>query len=277
MRLLTTATVTVDDVSCRGDAEHDAAPTSPRLEFAYRGVYVRELGGEQAVVEPGQVLFHNPRDAARVRHPVRGGHAALLLTIDEGMLRELCPPGLLGVGPAPAFCRQLLRIDPRAQVLVTLLRYGLREGVAELLEAESLALTLANRSLGPATTHAASGSAARQRLVDRTKLVLAGDLSRRWALAEIGAQVGVSPVYLTQVFQQVEGVPLYRYQLRLRLARALDLLGDAGDLTALGLELGFSSHSHFTAAFQKVYGRTPTELRQAVLRGRGEIPPRART
>lgn len=277
MRLLTSATVTVDDVSCPGDAAHEAGPTSPRLEFPYRGVYVRELGGQEAVVEPGQVLFHNTGDAATVRHPVRGGHAALLLTIDEEMLRELCPADLLVDGPVPTFRLQLLRIDPRAQVLVTLLRYGLREEIAELLEAESLALTLAHRSLGPATSHAASGSVARQRLVDRTKLVLASDLSRRWALAEIGAEVGVSPVYLTQVFQQVEGVPLYRYQLRLRLARALDLLGEVGDLTALGLELGFSSHSHFTAAFQKVYGRTPSELRQAVLRGRGEIPPRPRT
>ena len=95
------------------------------------------------------------------------------------------------------------------------------------------------------------------------KLVLASDLSRRWTLAEIAAEVGGSPVYLTQVFQQVEGLPLYRYQLRLRLARALDLLPDCEDLTALGLELGFSSHSHFSAAFRETYGRSPSEFRQA--------------
>ena len=78
-------------------------------------------------------------------------------------------------------------------------------------------------------------------------------------------EVGVSAVYLTQSFREVEGVPLYRYQLRLRLARALDLLRDYEDLTALGLHLGFSSHSHFTAAFQQAYGRTPSEFRQAAL------------
>jgi AraC-like DNA-binding protein len=38
--------------------------------------------------------------------------------------------------------------------------------------------------------------------VDRTKLILTSDLSRRWALAAIATEVGVSPVYLTQVFQQ---------------------------------------------------------------------------
>ena len=103
-------------------------------------------------------------------------------------------------------------------------------------------------------------------MADRVKLVLAGDLARRWTLAEIAAEVGGSPVYLTQIFQQVEGLPLYRYQLRLRLARALDLLAQYDDLTELGLELGFSSHSHFSAAFRQAYGRSPSAFRQSALR-----------
>ena len=70
-------------------------------------------------------------------------------------------------------------------------------------------------------------------------------------------------MYLTQVFQQVEGVPLYRYQLRLRLARALDLLAQYDDLTSLSLDLGFYSHSHFSTAFAKAYGRSPSTFRQA--------------
>jgi AraC-like DNA-binding protein len=102
-------------------------------------------------------------------------------------------------------------------------------------------------------------------LVDRVKLVLASDLARRWTLAEIAAEVRGSPVYLTQVFQQVEGLPLYRYQLRLRLARALDLLALYDDLTDLSQELGFSSHSHFSAAFREAYGRSPSEFRQSAL------------
>jgi AraC family transcriptional regulator len=81
----------------------------------------------------------------------------------------------------------------------------------------------------------------------------------------VAAEVGGSPVYLTQVFQQVEGVPLYRYQMNLRLARALHLIGQYDDLSALGLDLGFSSHSHFSAAFQRIYGRTPSEFRRSAL------------
>lgn len=39
------------------------------------------------------------------------------------------------------------------------------------------------------------------------------------------------------------GKTLYRYQLRLRLARALDLLARYDDSTSLALDLGFSSHN----------------------------------
>jgi AraC-like DNA-binding protein len=165
-----------------------------------------------------------------------------------------------------AFRPRRLRIDARTQVLVALLRHGLREGIAEPLEAESLALTLVQRSLGPRTAKEPGASYGRKRLVDRVKLALASDLARRWTLTEIAAEVKGSPVYLTQVFQQVEGVPLYRYQLNMRLARALDLLGECDDLTSLGLELGFSSHSHFSASFRRLYGLTPTEFKKSAIR-----------
>lgn len=89
---------------------------------------------------------------------------------------------------------------------------------------------------------------------------------RRWTLAEIANELRVSPVYLTQVFQQVEGLPLYHYQLRLRLALALDLLARYEDLTTLALNLGFSSHSHFSAAFRKLYGCSPSAFKRSALR-----------
>jgi AraC family transcriptional regulator len=266
--LLETATVTIRDVCCKGSCPHKSAEeyaTHTQLVFPYRGVYVRHLGHDQAVAEANQVLFFNATDGYRVSHPVPGGDASLTLIIGEPQLRELAPRSFLRNSPTLAFRQQRLRIDARAQALVALLRHSLRQNIAEPLEAERLALTLVQRAMGPRTTHRAGGSVERQRLVDRAKLVLASNPERRWTLGEIAAEVRGSPVYLTQVFQQVEGLPLYRYQLRLRLARALDLLGQYDDLTALSLDLGFSSHSHFSAAFRQVYGRSPSHFRQLAL------------
>ena len=267
-QLLSTPLLEVRDVVCPGACRHkDAVERVARTElaFPYRGTYVLHAGDQEAVADASQVLFFNAGEDFQVSHPNPGGDACLALTLDPTLLREIAPPALLHDGEPLRFRQPRLRIDPRAQVLVALLRHALRENIAEPLEAESLALTLVHRALAPRTTHAAASSHGRQRLVDRAKLVLARNLARRWTLAEVAAEVGVSAVYLTQSFREVEGVPLYQYQLRLRLARALDLLADHEDLTALGLHLGFSSHSHFTAAFQRLYGRTPSEFRRLAL------------
>lgn len=266
--LLKSSTVTVRDTYCRGTCPHQSAEestTTTQLVFPYRGVYVRHVRHNQAVAEANQVLFFNAMEGYRVSHPVPGGDASLTLAIDESHLNELAPRVLLQTEPILTFRAQRMRIDARTQALVALLRHSLREEIAEPLEAETLAFTLVQRSLGPRTTRAAASTYGRQRLVDRVKLVLASDLARRWTLAEISAEIHGSPVYLTQVFQQVEGMPLYRYQLQLRLARALDLLPEYDDLTSLALDLGFSSHSHFTAAFRQLYGRTPSEFKQSAL------------
>lgn len=263
--LLTSSSVTIRDIRCRGTCRHQSpeeCATATELVFPYRGVYARHLGRDQAIAEASQVVFFNVHDGYRVSHPVAGGDACLSLAVDEPSLRELAPRELLRDGPALAFQPHRLRIDPEAQALAARLRRGLRTAADLPLEAESLALDLVQRALGPRASRAPAGSAGRQRLVDRIKLVLAADLARRWTLSQIAAEVGMSPVYLTQVFKAVEGVPLYRYQLQLRLARALDLVEYSEDLTTLGLDLGFSSHSHFSAAFRAAYGRSPSAFRR---------------
>jgi AraC-like DNA-binding protein len=254
--------------------------------FPYRGVFMRHVGRDDAVGEANQVLFFNDTEEYSISHPLPGGDACLSVTINEPLLRELTPQEQLRPGSVLGFHGQHMRIDAASQAFVARLRHGLKLGAIETLEGESLVLNLVRQALGarsPAASRlgartlavkrpdaralpATRVTPARRKLTDRAKLVLASDPARRWTLGEIAAEVGVSPVYLTQVFQQVEGMPLYRYQLQLRLAQALDLLVDYDDLTRLSLDLGFSSHSHFTAAFRRTYGSTPTKFQTSINR-----------
>jgi len=264
-RLLGTETVALRNVRCGGECRHrseEECVSKTQLVFPYRGVYLRHVGGDQAVADANHVLFFNAGEGYQVSHPIAGGDASLSLTLSEPFLQELAPASLLNGREAIGFRLQHLGIDPRAQALVAVLRHSLNNGTVEPLEAESLALTLVCRSLGPRTAHEAGATRPRRRLADRVKVLLASDLSRRWSLAEIAREIRGSPVYLTQVFQQTEGIPLYRYHLRLRLAQALDLLARYDDLSTLAADLGFSSHSHFSAAFRQAYGRSPTAFRQ---------------
>lgn len=262
--LLDSGTVSVRQVDCRGTCRHrspEECASATHFVFPHRGVYLRHVGRELAVADANHVLFFNEGQGYQVSHPVAGGDSSLVLSISEPTLRELVPRDLVCEGSPITFRQQHLRIDARAQALVMLLKHSLRQGAIEPLEAEGLSLTLVSRAIGPHTSRAPAATPARQRLVGRVKVLLASDLSRRWTLAEIASQIGGSPVYLTQVFQQVEGMPLYRYHLRLRLARALDLIATHEDLSALAQDLGFSSHSHFSAAFKQAYGVTPAEFR----------------
>jgi len=261
--LLDSDVVSVRHVTCRGTCRHRSAEecaSQTHFVFPFRGVYLRHVGNDQAVADANHVLFFNAQQGYQVSHPVSGGDTSLVVSVSQPMLAELVPKTLLAPGDPLSFNLQHLRIDARAQALVMLLNHSLRMGSIEPLEAEGLSLTLISRAVGPRTARAPQSTYTRRRLVDRVKLLLASDLSRRWTLADIAAEIRGSPVYLTQVFQQVEGMPLYRYHLRLRLARALDLIAEREDLSGLAQDLGFSSHSHFSAAFKQAYGRTPSDF-----------------
>lgn len=264
--LVATPTLSIRDIRCNGACRHRSpseCASSVHFVFPYRGLFMRHVGARETVAETNQLVFFNEGEDYAISHPVGGGDACLSIELDPAALRELAPAEQLQCGPAARFAHPRRRVDPRAQALVARLRHGLSQGVVDQLEAETLALALIRRSLGERTSHARATTYGREKLVSRTKLLLAADPGRRWTSAEIGKEIGVSPVYLTQIFSQAEGIPLYRYQTRLRLASALDRLPGCRDLTMLGLDLGFSSHSHFTAAFSQHFGQSPAAFQRA--------------
>lgn len=105
---------------------------------------------------------------------------------------------------------------------------------------------------------------AKRVLIERVQRHFRRHAGERIRLAELGRALGASPAYLAEVFREVVGVPLYRYQRELRLMRARELLGTQDDLARLALDLGFSSHSHFTTAFRHRFGDTPAGVRARV-------------
>jgi hypothetical protein len=186
--------MTLRDVVCRGTCRHRSAEecaTATHLVFPYRGTYVRHVGQDNAVADANQLMLFNRGEGYRVSHPIGGGDASLSLALDEDLLRELVPKEYLRAGERLTFRMQRLRIDPRAQALVSLLRHGLTRTVAEPLQAETLVLTLVRRTLGERTSRPPGSTYGRQRLVDRAKLAISADPARRWKLAEIAAEVGV--------------------------------------------------------------------------------------
>jgi AraC family transcriptional regulator len=107
-------------------------------------------------------------------------------------------------------------------------------------------------------------SRARRRYVEDAKIILQERFREKLRLDDVARSLYVSTFHLCRLFKEETGLPIHQYLNRLRLREALKpVLAGHADLGALAQELGFSSHSHFTAAFRKEFGMSPREVRRA--------------
>jgi AraC family transcriptional regulator len=91
-------------------------------------------------------------------------------------------------------------------------------------------------------------------------------LSRRWDqelhLRDIARETGLSVYHLCRMFRRVTGCTLHQYRSHLRIRSSLEKVCETENpLVDIALEAGFSSHSHFTSAFHREFGGTPSAMR----------------
>lgn len=84
-------------------------------------------------------------------------------------------------------------------------------------------------------------------------------------LATLAELVGLSTYHFCRAFKQSFGIPPHRYHTSRRIDRAKALLATpAPSVTSIGLMVGFSETSSFTAAFRKATGLTPTAYHRSL-------------
>jgi len=255
----------VEDVRSRPRVCSGRTGFSPdfQLAFPYRGLVVWNVASEEVVGDANQVLFVTGGEDYRLDQPVTGGFAELIFTPSAPLMAELLESGEEALNARAAFRQRRRRLDPALQSFRgQFLSWAHAHPFEEPLAAEERILSLVRAALASRAPVRAPRSP--QRLVRRAKEFLEAELHRPIKLVEIGQSVGASPTYLTHLFRAVEGIPLHRYLTQLRLARALVELPHTADLTALALDLGFSSHSHFTAVFRRAFGVAPSRYRQGL-------------
>jgi len=249
-----------DPVSRRGLGAEDVSPQF-QLSFPYRGIFIWHVGLDQVVGDANQILFVTGGEAFRLSTPRPRGFSELIVTPRESVLREVTEASGYDLSDHPSFRARSRMATPTIQrACAALLHEAKARGTTEAFEAEEQLLGLLRAAL--AVEFATKTPSTRtRRLIRRTKEFLESAFSRSLQLSDVADAVGASSSYLTDVFSCFEGVSLHHYVTRLRLARALVELPEAGDLTSLALDLGFSSHSHFTLAFRRAFGCTPSAFR----------------
>jgi len=228
-----------------------------RVVLTYLGAAHWQIGRSETVIDPNRTLLLQAGQEFSDRQAgINIGRASVVMTPDPEVLEEIC--GSLGIKRDTVFNK----ISAPATMQLRLLTHKLigLAGQARdmLLMNDELMIAALSESLAPA---AKIKGPPPPLIIERVKALLHSLDADRLKLSDIAAQIGATPAYLTRAFQQAEGVPLYRYHRRLRLARALVELRYCEDITTLAFTLGFSSHSHFSAAFRAAFGLTPSEFR----------------
>ena len=234
---------------------------TPELQIVLtlRGAFVYERGASHSLLTANQALFIAPGDVSRDRF------------VDDNPLDYmLVTPRLDAVGSlvgeqASAEMRKMrdtrvagasATLQRAASALWNLHRRSSHDGAA----AEESAISLLSLLFSSPAPRGRAGRG-HSLLIGAAKELIGAGRERR-SLTDIAAQLQVSPAYLTDLFRRHEGVSIARYQRRLRLSRALVELPHTADIAALALDLGFSSHAHFSTAFRATYGESPSRYRE---------------
>jgi AraC-like DNA-binding protein len=258
----------VENLDCRGvPLSKTAEQFSPEFQvcFPYRGLFVWHVGDDEVVADANQVLFVSGGEPFRVSQPLSGGYGELIVTPDLETLEEIANESAARLPRHPLFRRRSRRADFR---LLSLRAHCLHRGVdggLDDLARDELVVALLRTAFKPKPS-GCQPSTRTLRLIRRTKEFVEGHVSSALRLRDVARAVGISPAYLTDVFRRVEGLPLHKYIVQLRLARAVFELPHANDLATLAYELGFSSHSHFAVAFRTAFGCTPSQFRRSARR-----------
>jgi len=272
----TGARVRLDEYRCHW---HDPAPHDGGLALHYsvlfpqRGSFVKHWRGRDIVGDASTAVFHVPDEPYRVSHPWGCGDRGALLQFDETLAREIVlafDPRAADL-PASSFLGSHARTTAQSHALLRALARAKFAGESDPLMCEEASLLVLGDVIARSTSadrpalRRARGATCREH--DRVVIEAAGLLSARFherlALADVADAVGVSPFHLCRVFRAATGETIHQRREALRLRASLERLEDPRSrILDIALDLGFSSQSHFGAAFARGFGLTPAAYRR---------------
>jgi AraC-like DNA-binding protein len=253
----------------------DFIGTEPHMVMPGTPVYITPARGEAYLSTANDLLLYDAGTHYRRRLLDARGDHCLFWTIAGPLAAELglARPERRRRAAPPRLRRRPL--DPSLYAHGRVLRTAASRPDADRLAVDESVLWLlrdAAAAMGaggvPAGVPAGAGLRRRRDAVEEVKRLLADDPSRSWTLPALGDAVHFSPFALARAFRRLTGYPIHAYQLQLRLRGSLDrVIGGGAGLSDIAADQGFASHSHYTAAFRRAFGRTPSELRRFAVAG----------
>jgi len=257
----------------------DNHASKPIVVFPRLPVVIVPAGEERVVAQSNHAMLYNTGDEYTRRSIEGRGDVSDFFWLREDAISEL------SAGAHPAARDEPTRpFDRRRGPVAPSLYYAQRrlfeaarrpDADALTIEEETLAIVRDLFAPNPRRSRDAIGPCrAQTRRAHRDAAHDAAEtLSRRWmdrwSVDALSEEVNLSPHHLCRVFKREHGVTIHAFLTQLRLRAALERVAETDrGLTQIGLECGFSSHAHFTAAFARAFGQPPSRARDALRDGR---------
>jgi AraC family transcriptional regulator len=262
-------------------SEENRADEGHFVVFPGTPVRIAQDGHDPVVATPNNVMFYNRHQTyRRALVSARGDHCVFVLLSPQALeevarafVPELKDPEIapfpFSNGPCAAgtylahrmLLHHLYSAPAPDELFVEECLYGL------VGDAVIRSFGTAQRNEGPrrSTTRAAHAE-----MVEEAKLVLSARLRDRLTMEELAATLFTSPFHLARVFRQRTGFSMHAFRTQLRLRSSLGPVCDTHpSLTDIAADLGFSSLSHFSDSFRRVFGLPPSIARARSRSGSG--------
>jgi AraC family transcriptional regulator len=237
------------------------------VAFPRTAVWIEREEEGRFVADPGSATIYNPGQPY-LRYPISPeGDLSDWLGVSERLARDAVRQFNIEDAEHDEPFRHA-RAPVRNEVYIaqrTLFADFARDEIDEM-EVEEQALEIVVATLGQGYQAAERPRLAlprrdrpRRDLVENAKAVISARLFENLSVCELAEHVGVSPFHLCRAFRAESGVTLHAYRRDIRLRAVLGLTAEyRGNLSALALRAGFYSHSHFTTAFRRAFGVSPS-------------------
>ena len=242
----------------------DSGPcTHHTFVFPRTATEIQHLGGAAFVGSPNSVSLYNQHQRY-TRRPISGTDASDWFVIADDVLRDAIASFDPSVHDRPSqpFRRSFAPIDTATYAAQRRLFQRVTAGDSDANGIDEEALRIFTSVMAAAQEGPPDASPAMRDSVEMVKRIIIAAPSRNVGLRSLAVQTGNSPFQLCRSFRRLTGMTMTGFRHSLRIRIALDRLRDhRTDLTDLALDLGYASHSHFTASFRRHIGITPSQFR----------------
>jgi AraC family transcriptional regulator len=153
--------------------------------------------------------------------------------------------------------------DPLLRAVMSSLAGAMREGVPDLYAQAARELMIAHILLRYAGMPAPPEINVQDERLRRADDFMRAHLESSVTLHGIAECIGLSRFHTLRLFKRAYGETPIKRLTRLRMERAQLLLGQDGDsVTEIAFRCGYDNPAHFTSAFRRQTGITPTEFRR---------------